>query len=95
VGAGLRVDEFILPVGFAYASSAAASDASGRFTLLVLRLNEFEPPPVPDTARVHIKIYPSLAEAQQPAAPTDSFAVLMRFAPMGIVVDTTETELTR
>ena len=92
-GAGLRVDEFVPPVGYAYASNAAATDALGRFTLLVLRLTEFEPPAVPDTATVYIKVYATAAAAEPGAATEDSLAVLMTFAPMGTPVDTTEVEL--
>ena len=92
-GAGLRVDDFVPPVGYAYASDAAATDAQGRFRLLVLRLNEFREPSVPDTATVYVKIYSSAAVATPGAATTDSLAVLMSFAPMGTMVDTTEADL--
>jgi len=61
----------------------------------VLRLNEFQSPPVPDTARVYVKLYPSPSAASPGAEPEDSFLVLMTFAPMGTLVDTTEAELTR
>jgi hypothetical protein len=93
-GAGLRVDDVVPPVGYAYASSAAATDAGGRFSLLVFRLNEFQPPTVPDTATVYVKLYPTIADAEPRAATDDSLAVLMTFAPMGTPVDTTEVELT-
>jgi hypothetical protein len=93
-GAGLRVDDFVPLVGYAYSSNAAATDAIGGFTLLVFRVNEFEPPAVPDTATVYVKLY-ATAAAATPGAPTDdSLAVLMTFAPMGTPVDTTEVELT-
>jgi predicted deacetylase len=92
-GAGLRVDDFVPPVGYAYASSAAATDALGRFTLLVFRVNEFQAPSVPDTATVYVKLYPSAAAAERRAATADSLAVRMTFAPMGTPVDTTEIEL--
>jgi hypothetical protein len=91
--AGLRVDDFVPPVGYAYASDAAATDAQGRFDLLVFRLNEFRPPSVPDTATVYVKVYPNSAAARPGAAATDSLPVLMTFAPMGTMVDTTEVEL--
>jgi hypothetical protein len=94
VGAGLRVDEFVPPVGYAYTSNAAATDPLGRFSLLVFRLNEFEPPAVPDTATVYVKLYATTADARPGAATDDSLAVLMTFAPMGMPVDTTEVELT-
>jgi hypothetical protein len=93
-GAGLRVDEFVPPVGYAYSSNGAATDAQGRFSLLVFRLNEFRPPSVPDTATVYVKVYSSAPAAKPGAATTDSLAVLMSFAPMGTVVDTSQTELT-
>jgi hypothetical protein len=92
-GAGLRVADFVPPVGYAYLSDAAATDALGRFTLLVLRLNEFQPPSVPDTATVYVKIYPSAAAATPGAATDDSLAALLTFAPMGTPVDTTQVEL--
>ena len=93
-GAGLRVDDFVPPVGYAYSSDAAATDALGRFSLLVARLNEFRPPSVPDTATVYVKLYPSLAAATPGAATDDSLPVLMTFAPMGTAVDTSEVEST-
>jgi len=94
-GAGLRVADLVPPVGYAYLSDAAATDALGRFTLLVLRLNEFQTPAVPDTATVYVKIYPSAAAAAPVGAATDdSLAALMTFAPMGTPVDTTQVELT-
>jgi hypothetical protein len=92
-GAGLRVADLVPPVGYAYASDATATDALGRFTLLVFRLNEFQPPSVPDTATVYVKLYPSAA-AGPGTPPDDSVAVVMTFAPMGTPVDTTEVELT-
>ena len=93
-GAGVLVDDFVPPVGYAYASNAAATDALGRFSLLVFRLNEFQPPSIPDTATVYVRLYPSLAGATPGAAAGDSLAVLMTFAPMGTAVDTSEVELT-
>jgi hypothetical protein len=93
-GAGLRVAEFVPPVGYAYASGPTPTDVLGRFGLLVLRINEFEPPAVPDTATIYVKVYPTEAGAAEGAAPEDSVAVLMSFAPMGTVVDTTRVELT-
>jgi hypothetical protein len=93
VGAGVQVDEFVRPVGYAYASEAAGTDALGRFSLLVLRINEIEPPAVPDTATVYVRIYPTVAAARPGAATDDSVAVLMTFAPMGTPVDTTEVDL--
>jgi hypothetical protein len=93
-GAGLRVDDFVPNIGYRYSSGAAATDALGRFNLLVLRINEFEPPAVPDTATVYVKVYATQSGAVQGTAPDDSVAVLMNFAPMGTVVDTTAAELT-
>jgi hypothetical protein len=81
-------------VGYAYASDATATDALGRFTLLVFRLNEFRTPAVPDTATVYVKLYPNEAAAGLGTPTDDSVAVLMTFAPMGTPVDTTEVELT-
>jgi hypothetical protein len=92
-GAGFRVADFVPPVGFAYLSDDATSDAQGRFSFLVFRLNEFRTPAVPDTATLYVKVYPSPPDF--PGPPTDdSVAVLMTFAPMGTPVDTTEVELT-
>ena len=93
-GAGLRVDDFVAPVGYAYTSNAASTDRDGRFSLLVLRLNEFRAPTVPDTATVYVKVYSGVSAAQPGAPTTDSVAVVMSFAPMGTVVDTTEAALT-
>ena len=93
-GAGLLVAEVVEPVGYEYLSDAATADAQGRFSLLVLRLNEFETPSVPDTATVYVRVHPGGPPAA-PLAPTDdSVAVLMTFAAMGTPVDTTEVELT-
>ncbi len=92
-GAVLRVADFVEPVGYAYLSDAATADDQGRFSLLVLRLNEFETPSVPDTTTVYVKLY-TTPPPDVPGAPTDdSVAVLMTFAPMGTLVDTTEVEL--
>ena len=56
-GLGLRVDDFVASVGYAYASDATSTDAEGCFSLLVLRRNEFRAPTVPDTATVYVKVY--------------------------------------
>jgi hypothetical protein len=93
-GAGLRVDAFAPPLGYAYLSDATVTDAMGRFGLVVLRINELQPPTVPDTATVHVKVYPTAADARTRAPTADSVSVLMRFAPMGTIVDTTHAELT-
>jgi hypothetical protein len=81
-------------MGYAYASNAASTDAMGRFGLIVFRENQFQPPATPDTATVYIKLYESAAAARPGAATDDSLAVLMKFAPMGTIVDTTYVELT-
>lgn len=93
-GAGVRVDDFVPPVGYAYASNAVATDAQGRFSLLVFRLNEFRPITVPDTATVYVKVYSGVPSNVPGSPATDSVAVLMTFAPMGTPVDTTQAELT-
>lgn len=93
-GAGLRVDVFVPPMGYAYSSNAASTGAMGRFGLIVFRQNQFQPPTTPDTASVYIKLYESAAAARPGAATDDSLAVLMTFAPMGTIVDTTYVELT-
>jgi hypothetical protein len=80
-------------VGYTYISDAAATDALGRFSLLVFRMNQFQPQ-VLDTARVYVKLYASVAAARSRGPADDSLSVLMRFAPMGTRVDTTEAELT-
>jgi len=92
-GAGLLVDDFVPPVGYAYISDAAATDALGRFSLLIFRAHQFGPE-VLDTARVYVKRYTSEAAARSGGPAEDSLSVLMRFAPMGTLVDTTEAELT-
>jgi len=92
-GAGLLVDALVPPVGYAYISDAAGTDALGRFSLLVFRVNQFQPE-VLDTARVYVKRYASVASASERGPADDSLSVLMRFAPMGTPVDTTEAEWT-
>jgi hypothetical protein len=82
------------PVGYAYVSDAAATDARGRFDLVVYRLNQFQSPTSePDTARVVVKLFASREAAKPGAIPDDSVSVLMTFAPMGVPVDTTRAEL--
>jgi hypothetical protein len=93
-GIGLRVDDYRPPFGYAYVSDAAATDAQGRFELVVFRLNQFQPPTTePDTAHVIVKLYPTSAAARPGASAQDSTSVLMTFAPMGVPVDTTRAEL--
>jgi hypothetical protein len=90
-GVHVRVDDLRPPVGYAYVSAGAAStDAEGRFSLLVFRMNEFRAPTVPDTATVYVMVY----EMWPTTVVTDSLPVVMSFAPMGTLVDTTEAELT-
>jgi|tagenome__1003787_1003787.scaffolds.fasta_scaffold19551468_1 hypothetical protein len=91
-GAGVRANLFVNPYGYQYVSDAVATDAQGRFQLVVLRMDSFEPPAVPDTVTLYIKVYSDLSSEQQ-GVPLDSVPVLMTFAPMGTVVDTTVAEL--
>jgi hypothetical protein len=93
-GALLRVDELVLPSGYAYASNPTTTDATGRFGLLVFRINQFELLSAPDTTRVLLKLYASEAAAEPGATANDSVLVLMTFAPMGTSVDTTDVEMT-
>ena len=93
-GVALRVDQFVPTLGYAYASDAAATDALGRFDLVVFRINQFSPPTNdPDTARVFLKVFSSREAARPGAIADDSLSVLMTFAPMGAPVDTTLAEL--
>jgi hypothetical protein len=87
------VDEYVVQISYAYSSTSTATDAAGRFSLLVFRVNQFAPATVPDTARVLVKLYDNQARAQPGAAADDSLPVLMTFAPMGTPVDTTSAEL--
>jgi hypothetical protein len=94
IGRGLRVDAYVPPVGYAYVSDAAATDAAGRFELVVYRINQFQSTTrEPDTARVVVKLFASPEAAKPGAPPDDSLSVLMTFAPMGVPVDTTRAEL--
>lgn len=85
---GLRVDSLVRELGYAYASGSALTDDSGRFELVVMRINEFAPPATPDTATVEIKAVPG-------TRPTPGFnavaraPVRMRFAPLGERVEPT------
>jgi hypothetical protein len=93
-GVGLRVDESLPSLGYAYTSEAATTDSFGRFDLVVFRVNQFVGPSAnPDTARVFVKIFPDSAAARPGASADDSVSVLLTFAPMGAVVDTTRAEL--
>ena len=93
-GVGLRVDEYVPSLGYAYTSDAASTDALGRFDLVVFRVNQFSRPSTdPDTARVFLKIFADSAAARPGASPQDSVSVLLTFAAMGAPVDTTQAEL--
>jgi hypothetical protein len=92
-GAGLRAGLFVPSYGYQYVSDAVATDAQGRFRLVVFRMEAFQPPTVPDTVTLYIKVYSGVSIQQHPM-PIDSLPVLMTFAPMGTVVDTTVAELT-
>jgi hypothetical protein len=94
IGRGIRVDDYVPPLGYAYVSDAAATDAAGRFDLVVYRINQLQPPTSePDTARVFVKLFANPEAAEPGAVPDDSLSVLMTFAPMGVPVDTTRAEL--
>jgi hypothetical protein len=94
IGRGIRVDDYVPPLGYAYVSDAAATDAAGRFDLVVYRINQLQPPTSePDTARVFVKLFANPEAAKPGAVPDDSLSVLMTFAPMGVPVDTTRAEL--
>jgi len=83
------VDSAIASVGYAYASLSTATDASGRFMLVVFRVNRLKPRTVPDTATVEIKAYNN----GQPRAGDTAIArapVLMKFAELGAVVERTQ-----
>jgi hypothetical protein len=93
-GAGLRAGLFVPSYGYQYISDAVPTDAQGRFRMVVLRMVAFQPPTIPDTVTLYIKVYSGVSIQQYPL-PIDSEAVLMTFAPMGTVVDTTVAELIR
>lgn len=88
-GLPIMVDSAIASVGYAYASLSTATDASGRFMLVVFRVNRLKPRTVPDTATVEIKAYNN----GQPRAGDTAIArapVLMKFAELGAVVERTQ-----
>jgi hypothetical protein len=85
---GLRVDSLVRQLGYAYASGSALTDAGGQFELVVMRINEFSTPAMPDTATVEIKALPG----SRPAPGFSAVArapVRMRFAPLGERVEPT------
>ncbi|HJR34700.1 MAG TPA: hypothetical protein VJ817_07110 [Gemmatimonadales bacterium] len=84
----VRVDSVVPAIGQVYLSSATVSAADGGFVLLVFRINRFEQPAVPDTATVYIKGY---ANPSPPigTAPISRAAMVMRFFPLGGLVNPT------
>ena len=84
----VRVDSVIPSIGQVYLSSPTTSAGDGGFVLLVFRINRFEQPAVPDTATVYIKGY---ADPNPPpgTAPISRAAMVMRFSPLGDLVDPT------
>lgn len=88
---GLRVDSMVAG-SYVYSSGGVATDSDGRFLLSVRRVNRLTSPTSPDTARVDIKAYgTSVPRAgDQPVARAST---LMRFAPLGVPVDTTTATL--
>lgn len=84
----VRVDSVVSGIGQAYLSSSTTSAADGGFVLLVFRINRFAQPTVPDTATVYIKGY---ANPSPPlgTAPISRAAMVMRFSPLGDLVDPT------
>ena len=84
----VRVDSVVPAIGQVYLSSATVSAADGGFVLLVFRINRFEQPAVPDTATVYIKGYANPSPPIGPA-PISRAAMVMRFSPLGDLVDPT------
>ena len=84
----VRVDSVVSAIGQAYLSSSTTSAGDGGFVLLVFRINRFEQPSTPDTATVYIKGY---ADPNPPVgtAPVSRAAMVMRFSPVGELVDPT------
>ena len=92
-GIGVRVDSVRFGIGYAYTSGGVTTDGNGRFELIVLRVNRFEPPTTPDTATVAIRLYPQPAPPPG-ATPFGAVAVRMAFAPLGDPVEPTSAVLT-
>jgi hypothetical protein len=82
------VDSVVSAIGQVYLSSSTTSAGDGGFVLLVFRIDRFEQPTTPDTATVYIKGY---ADPNPPigAVPVSRAAVVMRFSPLGELVDPT------
>jgi|GEM_PF-1812206 len=84
----VRVDSVVSGIGQVYLSSSTATAGDGGFVLLVFRINRFQQPTTPDTATVYINGY---ADPSPPigTAPISRAAMVMRFAPVGDLVDPT------
>lgn len=78
---GLRVDSSILGRGYHYASNAFVTDQSGRFSMLVYRMDELTPRTAPDTASVAVKLHVSKTPAPR-ETPLSTMLVQMTFAPL-------------
>ena len=92
-GLPIRVDSFVPPIGYAYASGATATGADGRFELLVYRVNRLKALTVPDTASVEIKAYAD-PEPKPSSTPIDRALVVMWFSPLGAQVTHTIAKAT-
>jgi hypothetical protein len=75
-------------VGQVYLSSSTTTAGDGGFVLLVFRISRFQQPTTPDTATVYINGY---ADPSPPigTTPISRAAMVMRFAPVGDLVDPT------
>lgn len=84
----VRVDSVVSGIGQVYLSSSTATAGDGGFVLLVFRISRFQQPTTPDTATVYINGY---ADPSPPigTAPISRAAMVMRFAPVGDLVDPT------
>jgi hypothetical protein len=91
---GLRVDSLIPGRGYHYASAAFATDESGRFSMLIYRVNELAPLHEPDTASIEVKLHVSQTPMPRDI-PFSRTLVRMNFAPLGEPVTLIPTSISR
>ena len=84
----VRVDSVVPSIGQVYLSGSETTAGDGGFVLLVFRINRFAQPATPDTATVYINGYD---DPNPPVGtpPTRHAAVVMRFSPLGGLVQPT------
>src|SRR5688500_4743051 len=83
-----RADSGVSGIGQGYLSSSTATACDGGCGLLVFRISRCQQPTTPDTATVYIS---GDADRSPPigTAPISRAAMVMRFAPVGDLVDPT------